>query len=140
MLVTGALHFYLEPTGALVIRVTRHGVPVSLPVAVTVEMTFPVRTAYRRQETVLSRGVIVLALGLQGPHAGVHCGAEVDSWSTLPAYRLPAGVALHVVVAVSGVREVVLIVCHRVQGARGLWPRGAVEVRAPPPAMCLVQK
>ena len=93
-----------------------------------------VRTAYWRKEAVLSRSSIVYTLCLQRPEAVQNVRAEVGNRTTLAANGPPATVALDVVVAVGGVREVVGCVVRRVAGAHWLWARRAREVLTPRPA------
>ena len=126
---------YFHSSSALVEMIARQWVFESTSFAVTVQVRPSVRTAYRRKEVVLSRSSIVLALCLQRPEAVQKVWAEVSSWATLAAYGPPAAVALNVVVAVGGVREVVGSVVRRVAGANWLWSRWTREVRTPWPAV-----
>jgi len=126
---------YFHSPSALEEMIARQWVSESTSFVVTVKMRPSVRTAYRRKEAVLSRSSVVLALCLQRPEAVQKIWAEVSSRPTLAAYGSPAAVALNVVVAVGGMREVVGCVVRRVAGAHWLWSRWTREVRTPWPAV-----
>ena len=126
---------YFHSSRALEEMIARQWISESTSFAVTVKMMSSVRTAYRRKEVLLSRSSIVFTLCLQRPEAVQNVWAEISSRPTLAAYGSPAAVALNVVVAVGGMREVVFCVVRRIAGAHWLWSRWAREVRTPWPAV-----